>query len=139
MPKTSSPCSKIFWWRRWRLRWWARERGVKRGFDLETEIELTLSEILEGAERTVEYQRLEVCDTCEGLEQHQVLLPNLHCLWGTGPGDATRAWRHVPDGRRLPAVPRSRQVDHQEVHRLSGRWQKARGEAGGSQNSGWGS
>ncbi len=43
-----------------------REHGVKRGFDLETEIELTLSEILEGAERTVEYQRLEVCDTCEG-------------------------------------------------------------------------
>ncbi|MAV55254.1 MAG: molecular chaperone DnaJ [Phycisphaerae bacterium] len=43
-----------------------RERNAKRGFDLETEIELTLSEILEGAERTVEYQRLEVCDTCEG-------------------------------------------------------------------------
>ena len=27
---------------------------------------MTLSEILDGAERTVEYQRLEVCDTCEG-------------------------------------------------------------------------
>ena len=52
-----------------------RERGVKRGFDLETEIELTLSEILEGAERTVGISVSKCVTPARGLEQHQVLLP----------------------------------------------------------------
>jgi molecular chaperone DnaJ len=40
--------------------------GVPRGFDLETEVEVTLEEVLTGAEREVEFKRLDVCKTCEG-------------------------------------------------------------------------
>ena len=43
-----------------------RTRGVPRGYDLETEVELTLDEVLEGAEREVEFQRLDRCGQCEG-------------------------------------------------------------------------
>ena len=45
----------------------SRQRGgVPRGYDLETEIELTLEEVLTGAERDVEFRRLDVCRKCEG-------------------------------------------------------------------------
>jgi molecular chaperone DnaJ len=40
--------------------------GVPRGYDLETEVEITLEEVLSGAERDVEFKRLDVCKTCEG-------------------------------------------------------------------------
>jgi len=43
-----------------------RPQGVPRGYDLETEVELTLEEVLEGAERDVEFQRLDLCGQCEG-------------------------------------------------------------------------
>src|SRR5262245_61163608 len=45
----------------------ARARGgVPRGYDLETEVEITLEEVLSGASRDVEFRRLDVCQTCEG-------------------------------------------------------------------------
>jgi molecular chaperone DnaJ len=40
--------------------------GVPRGYDLETEVEITLEEVLSGTERDVEFKRLDVCKTCEG-------------------------------------------------------------------------
>jgi molecular chaperone DnaJ len=40
--------------------------GVPRGYDLETEVEITLEEVLSGAERDVEFKRLDVCKMCEG-------------------------------------------------------------------------
>jgi molecular chaperone DnaJ len=40
--------------------------GVPRGYDLETEVEITLEEVLSGAEREVDFKRLDVCQTCEG-------------------------------------------------------------------------
>ena len=40
--------------------------GVPRGYDLETEVELTLEEVLTGTSRDVEFKRLDVCQTCEG-------------------------------------------------------------------------
>lgn len=40
--------------------------GVPRGYDLETEVELELDEVLTGAEREVSFQRLDVCRTCSG-------------------------------------------------------------------------
>ncbi|MFM9994392.1 MAG: molecular chaperone DnaJ [Phycisphaerales bacterium] len=43
-----------------------RQRGVARGYDLETEVELTLEDVLAGCERTVEFTRLDVCDKCTG-------------------------------------------------------------------------
>lgn len=45
----------------------ARQRGgVPRGYDLETEVELTLDEVLTGAKRDVEFKRLDICSTCSG-------------------------------------------------------------------------
>ncbi len=41
-------------------------RGVARGYDLETEVVLTLDDVLKGCERQVEFTRLDVCDKCTG-------------------------------------------------------------------------
>lgn len=38
----------------------------QRGFDLETDVEVTLEEVLTGTQRDVEFDRLAVCDTCSG-------------------------------------------------------------------------
>ena len=40
--------------------------GVPRGYDLETDVELTLEEVLTGAERDVEFKRMDVCQRCGG-------------------------------------------------------------------------
>lgn len=40
--------------------------GPARGYDLETEVELSLSEVATGAEKTLEFERAEACDTCKG-------------------------------------------------------------------------
>ncbi len=41
-------------------------RGVARGYDLETEVTLTLNDVLSGCERDVEFTRLDVCEKCVG-------------------------------------------------------------------------
>jgi molecular chaperone DnaJ len=38
----------------------------QRGFDLETQVELTLQEIATGAEKTIEFERQDICETCRG-------------------------------------------------------------------------
>src|SRR5262245_3255108 len=43
-----------------------RRRGPARGYDLETEVSLTLVDVLKGCEREVEFTRLDVCETCAG-------------------------------------------------------------------------
>ena len=43
----------------------ARQR-VARGYDLETEVRIDLDEVLTGAERDVEFTRMDVCKTCSG-------------------------------------------------------------------------
>ncbi len=40
--------------------------GVPRGYDLETEVELTLEEVMNGTSREVEFKRLDVCQACGG-------------------------------------------------------------------------
>ncbi len=42
-----------------------RQRAV-RGYDLETEVSITLNDVLEGCDRDVEFTRLDVCQTCTG-------------------------------------------------------------------------
>ncbi len=37
-----------------------------RGFDLETQVELTLAEVAIGAEKTIEFEKQDKCDTCKG-------------------------------------------------------------------------
>ena len=41
-------------------------RATARGYDLETEVTLTLKEVLNGTEREVEFTRLDICETCTG-------------------------------------------------------------------------
>jgi len=44
-----------------------RQRGgVPRGYDLETEVEITLDEVLTGAGRDVEFKRMDLCQRCQG-------------------------------------------------------------------------
>ncbi len=44
-----------------------RQRGgVPRGYDLETEVEVTLEEVLAGTSRDVAFKRLDICQTCSG-------------------------------------------------------------------------
>ncbi|MCC6426724.1 MAG: molecular chaperone DnaJ [Phycisphaerales bacterium] len=40
--------------------------GQARGYDLETEVEITLNEVLIGCEHDVEFTRLDICETCTG-------------------------------------------------------------------------
>src|SRR4051794_27911526 len=41
-------------------------RGATRGFDLETQVELTLAEVASGTEKTIEFEKQDVCETCKG-------------------------------------------------------------------------
>lgn len=43
-----------------------RRTAAARGYDLETEVVIDLADVLHGAERDVEFTRLDVCDECEG-------------------------------------------------------------------------
>src|SRR3954468_3606000 len=39
---------------------------AQRGFDLETQVELTLAEVANGAEKTIEFERQDACEPCKG-------------------------------------------------------------------------
>ncbi len=41
-------------------------RGANRGFDLEVQVELTLAEVATGAEKTIEFEKQDLCDSCKG-------------------------------------------------------------------------
>ncbi len=43
-----------------------QRRGPARGYDLETEVALTLEDVNKGCERDVEFTRLDVCEPCSG-------------------------------------------------------------------------
>ncbi|MAJ46078.1 MAG: molecular chaperone DnaJ [Planctomycetes bacterium TMED75] len=43
-----------------------RAAGMARGYDLETEVEIELADVLEGTSREVQFRRQDVCHTCEG-------------------------------------------------------------------------
>jgi molecular chaperone DnaJ len=43
-----------------------QRRGPARGYDLETEVEISLEEVLKGCERDVEFTRMDVCEKCTG-------------------------------------------------------------------------
>ncbi len=41
-------------------------RASSRGYDLETEVDLELEDVLEGADRDVSFTRMDVCEACDG-------------------------------------------------------------------------
>jgi molecular chaperone DnaJ len=43
-----------------------RQRGPARGYDLETEVEVSLREVLDGCDREIPFKRAEVCGICKG-------------------------------------------------------------------------
>jgi len=43
-----------------------RRQGVARGYDLETQVEITLEQVLGGTTAEVDFTRLDVCETCKG-------------------------------------------------------------------------
>jgi len=43
-----------------------RRTGPTRGYDLETSVELTLTDIAKGAEKTIEFTRQDICPECNG-------------------------------------------------------------------------
>ena len=43
-----------------------RAAGGNRGYDLETQVELTLAEVATGTEKTIEFDKQDVCDHCKG-------------------------------------------------------------------------
>lgn len=43
-----------------------RRGGVARGYDLETNVEISLEDVLNGTEEDVDFTRLDVCDRCTG-------------------------------------------------------------------------
>ncbi|MBV8781334.1 MAG: molecular chaperone DnaJ, partial [Phycisphaerae bacterium] len=44
----------------------AQRNANRRGFDLETQVELTLQEVATGAEKTIEFEKQDLCETCKG-------------------------------------------------------------------------
>lgn len=44
-----------------------RRQGPSRGYDLETEVTIALEDVLKGAERDVEFTRMDVCEPCGGV------------------------------------------------------------------------
>jgi len=44
----------------------ARRTGPSRGYDLETTVELTLEEVAQGTEKTIEFTRQDLCPDCDG-------------------------------------------------------------------------
>ncbi len=42
------------------------QRRAQRGFDLETQVELTLNEVLSGCEKSIEFEKQDLCSTCDG-------------------------------------------------------------------------
>ncbi len=43
-----------------------QRRGTSRGLDLETAVELTLEQVATGVDQSLEFQRMDLCDTCGG-------------------------------------------------------------------------
>ncbi len=43
-----------------------QQRQAQRGLDLETEVELTLEQVATGCDQSLEFERMDLCDTCAG-------------------------------------------------------------------------
>jgi molecular chaperone DnaJ len=44
----------------------ARTGRMQRGFDLETQVELSLEEVANGADKTIEFEKQDLCEKCKG-------------------------------------------------------------------------
>jgi len=67
----------------------SRRRGPTRGYDLETTVELTLNDVAKGAEKTIEFTRMDYCPECEGSACAKGSTP-VRCPTCGGTGQVTR-------------------------------------------------
>src|SRR5262245_23835601 len=68
----------------------AATRGPSRGFDLETQVELTLNEVASGADKTIEFERQDACEPCKGSGAKPGTSPTV-CLQCGGQGRVAQA------------------------------------------------
>jgi len=68
-----------------------RSRQTRRGYDLETQIDVTLQEVATGTERTLQFERMDFCDHCGGSGAKPGTAPQ-RCSQCGGTG---RVQRHV--------------------------------------------
>ena len=89
-----------------------RRRGgaAQRGFDLETQVELTLAEVATGTEKTIEFETPGHLRDLQGhRRQAGQLAGRLRAVRRAGPRRPAGLRRHVPHGHHLPQLPRPRQ------------------------------
>ena len=67
----------------------ARQAGPSRGYDLETTVKLTLNEVADGAERSIEFTRRDVCGECSGSGAEKGTKPS-KCSTCKGTGQIAR-------------------------------------------------
>ncbi len=67
----------------------AGRQGPIRGYDLETTVELMLQEVANGAEKTIEFTRQDICTECEGSACAKGTTPS-HCPACEGTGQVAR-------------------------------------------------
>ncbi len=67
----------------------ARRAGPSRGYDLETSVELSLNEIAQGAEKTIEFRRQDRCPDCNGTGSEKGTQPG-RCTTCGGAGQVVR-------------------------------------------------
>ncbi len=67
----------------------SRRTGPARGYDLETTVELTLRDIANGAEKTIEFTRQDICGSCTGTGSAQGSSPG-KCPTCGGSGQTAR-------------------------------------------------
>ena len=66
-----------------------RRAGPTRGYDLETAVELTLNDIVKGAEKTIEFTRQDICGECNGNGSAKGSAPS-RCTTCGGTGQVAR-------------------------------------------------
>ena len=96
----------------------AAARGPARGFDLETQVELTLAEVATGAEKTIEFERQDTCETCKGTgAKPGSIAGRLRAVRRAGPRRPAGLRRDVPHGHHLPQLPRPRNASSATIAR----------------------
>jgi molecular chaperone DnaJ len=66
-----------------------QRQAARRGFDLETQVELSFNEVAAGAEKTIEFEKQDTCDQCKGTGAKPGTTP-VACVQCGGQGRVTQ-------------------------------------------------
>lgn len=84
---------------------------VSRGFDLETQVELTLLEVATGTEKKIDFEKQDHCEKCSGSGAKPGSHPVTCVQRRTRAGRPAGFRRDVPHGHHVPQLPRPRSGD----------------------------